>query len=116
MLAFPSLASSGPITNMDALMSLTRSYGTSETLMPLPSTVIEWFSQSSSTAAPRLLKMRHMTSMSLSLGTSLISHTPSVRTVAARMGSAAFFAPLIVTSPKSGPEFSTMYLAIAAIL
>ena len=104
-------ARSGPITKMDARIFLTSSWGTSD-MLPLPGcTTIVWFCQSSVTVAPSDLRISHMTSTSRRWGTSLISHTPSDRIVAAIMGKTAFLLPEMVTSPRSGPLCSTIYLA-----
>jgi hypothetical protein len=40
--------------------------------------------------------------MSLKSGTLVSTHSSGVSSVAARIGNAAFFEPLIVTSPRSG--------------
>jgi len=53
------------------------------------------------TSAPRCRKISAMNRISLRSGTLRMVHVPDVRSVAAKMGRAAFLAPPTVTSPES---------------
>ena len=68
------------------------------------------------TFEPRLSKILHMMSTSLRSGASYITHSSSESNEAAIIGNTAFFDPLIVTSPLSGPLFSTKNFAKSILL
>src|SRR5690349_7170017 len=99
--ASPKRATSGPSTRIEARMVRTRSYGATWLSMVRGSTCI--FMRSSST---RLTPMRPSSSMkvvtSCRCGTLLIVTGPSASRQAARIGSTAFLAPEMATSPWSG--------------
>ena len=104
------LASNGPITKNDALIFLTSSYGASQVVKLLASTVnvLSLYS----TSAPRCLIKSEITCTSVKSGTSCKTDFPFTNNVAAIIGNTAFFAPSILTFPLSGLLFFTIILAI----
>ena len=92
------LASSGPITQMEARISRTKSGGA--WMMASSS---GWSSRERSsdhiTLTPRPCRISVIVSTSIICGTLRRMTFPEVSRHAAIMGSAAFFAPLTVTSP-----------------
>src|SRR5258708_7658180 len=68
------------------------------------------------TSAPSQVRIWHMYRTSLSRGTRRMTHGSLVSSVAARIGSTAFFAPLTVTSPCKGtpPFINKLSMSISA--
>lgn len=67
-----------------------------------PAVIRQVWASSRSTSAPRWASSSPIKRMSLRSGTFSITHGSAVRRVAAKMGRAAFFAPLISTVPPRG--------------
>src|SRR5690606_30260088 len=99
--ARPKRATIGPSTSTDARMVLTSSYGAVNSLMVLACTSTLSFS-SITTSTPMLRSNAIMVVMSLRCGTLRTVIGQSDSSVAARIGSAEFFAPEIRISPWSG--------------
>ena len=110
ILALPLRASSGPMTRMDARILLTSSNCASVERMSFVVTA-RTFSSNSSISAPKEVRISFIKLTSRSLGTSRMTQVSSAKSAAAMSGSTAFFAPLITTSPLSGPLCCTIYLA-----
>ena len=107
----PERASRGPSTSTEARMVLTKSYGASAE--PIRRVSIVAVVPSDSTREPMCWRSLPSVRMSATLGR-LVSRTgSSVRSAAARQGSAAFFAPEIATSPESrtGPSIRNLSTA-----
>ncbi len=99
--AWPNLATKGPSTRTLARICLTSSYGASgRTLDPAATSTS---GAATRTSRPKKRKSAAVVSMSRSAGTLRKRLPPSDRSVAQRIGSAAFLAPLIRTEPRSGP-------------
>src|SRR5688572_11960660 len=98
--ARPQRASSGPRTSTEARMVFTRSYGAvgSEILVALRCTALA----ERSTSTPIRASSRAMVETSMSRGTLESASGSSVSSAAHMIGSAAFFAPEMATSPSSG--------------
>ena len=94
----PQRASSGPITMVEARISLTSSESPTVVLISFAVTEITP-GDSSSTSAPKLLSISRITFTSAKSGTSSIRQVSPVKRVAAINGRTAFFAPLICTVP-----------------
>ena len=100
-LASPQRARSGPSTRIDARMVLTMSYGAVGLFNPCPLSTMPSF-PSIVTSTPICPIRRSMVEMSLRCGT-LENRTGSATSrLEQRIGSAAFFAPEMATSPTSG--------------
>jgi hypothetical protein len=82
-------------------MVLTSSYGAMSSLMPEVSTSTRPSSWCS-TATPMRFRSFTVVAMSLRRGTLRTTAGPSASSVAARIGSAEFFAPEILSSPARG--------------
>lgn len=102
ILACPQRARSGPMIRNEARILRTRSYGASQLPMTVLSTKSWCFSASKSALTPSFRSTSVIVCTSSSAGTSSSRLGVSCpRSVAAMIGSTAFFAPLILTRPSS---------------
>src|SRR5258708_3082289 len=108
--ARPKRATRGPRTRTLARICFTSSYGASgRTLDPAATSTS---GAATLTSRPRNRRSAAVVSMSRSAGTFRSLLAPSERSVAQRIGSAAFLAPLIRTVPRSGPPPRTTMASI----
>src|SRR4051812_9369181 len=112
--ALPKRASSGPSTRIEARMVFTSSYGAKYSRVVEASISMRIFS-SMVTETPMRPNNSIIVVTSCRCGTLRIVTGPSARSAPATMGSVAFFAPEIRTSPSSGMpplicSLSTFYL------
>src|SRR5580658_8193208 len=99
--ACPNLATSGPSTRTLARICFTSSYGASGRTLEPAATATSGVA--TSTRRPKKRRSAAVVSMSRSAGTLRRRLAPSDSSVAQRIGSAAFFAPLMRTEPRRGP-------------
>ena len=108
--ALPSLATSGPSTRTEARMVFTRLYGASASTSSVESRISR--SPLRSLLTPICSSRRMKVRVSLRSGTLWSLCLPGASSVAAIRGRAAFFAPLIRTSPCSGRPPSIISFSI----
>ncbi len=109
--AVPKRATSGPSTRIDARMVFTMSYGAS--VRVTASAFRRTVAPSRSAATPIWRSSFSVVTTSCSCGTLSTMNSSGVSRLAARIGSAAFFAPEIVTSPPSGLPPRILSLSMA---
>src|SRR5215813_3369258 len=101
MSALPNRATSGPSTRMEARIVFTSSYGAKHSFSVEPSTSMRMRS-SMVTVAPMRPSNSTVVVTSLRCGTFATTTGSSASSAPARIGSVAFFAPEMRTSPSSG--------------
>src|SRR5579885_2341290 len=108
-------ARTGPVVRNDARIVRARSIGTLVFRCDATGarTVTRWLAQSRWTRQPSWRRISAMLRTSSTSGTLSMTHSSVVKSVAAMMGNAAFLAPLVATSPRSGTCPSIINLSMA---
>ena len=96
MVARPQRAMMGPSTQIEARILRTRSYGVSSFTFGARVVTVPFSNVTSDPSCWRISSMKRMSERS---GTLCSTHFSGVSSVAARMGRAEFFEPLILTWP-----------------